>query len=236
MTSSIEGKGTKMIDLISRLKPTTAKQNVAPQPKKAIVATVKVPAATKATVTTNVVKKGPAAVTVTARPATTVTTATKCIMPTVANMQKPCSTTSIDQAILNRGMQNKLAENTSTNKQATNQEIIAKYRAEYEKFLKQLESMDFGSLIFGQQTVEPKKQPTPTTPVQKPVPVAPANIEAPVTPKAEPAVAPAIEPEPEPAPSLIGDFANGISVGEEMGDKVMVPAKRTRRKKSVSVE
>lgn len=247
MTSSIEGKGTKMIDLISRLKVTSAKQTVAPQPKKTVAATIKVPTATKAKVTTTVVKTAKAPVTVKPLPATkaTVTTVKKCIIPTVVQAPKPASTTSIDQAILNRGLQNKQATPAPANNQAANQAIIDKYRADYEKFLKQLENMDFGSLIFGQTTQEqtptvatPAPKPAPK-PVQKPVPVAPAIVEAPVAPKPEPAVVkPEVAPvaKPEPANSLLGDFANGISVGEEMGDKVIVPAKRTRRKKAVASE
>ena len=246
MTSSIEGKGTKMIDLVSRLKVTSAKKTAAPQPKQKAVAAIKVPTATKATVTAPAVKRTPAAVTVKVQPATTatVTPARRCIIPTVVNTPKPVSTTAIDQAILNRGLQNKQATPAPTANKAANQEIIDKYKAEYQKFLKQLENMDFGSLIFGQPTAQTTPAPATTakttqtvvqkapTPAPAPAP-APAIVEAPVEKKAEPAVA---QHEPAPVNSLLGDFANGISVGEEMGDKVIVPAKRTRRKKAVVSE
>ena len=233
MTNSIEGKGTKMIDLVSRLKVTSARKTAAPQPKQKAVATINVPAATKATVTAPAVKRTPAAVTVKVQPATTatVTPVKRCIIPTVANTAKPVSTTAIDQAILNRGLQNKLATPAPTANKAANQAIIDKYKAEYQKFLQQLEKMDFGNLIFGQPATAPAPEPV------NPAPVAPAIVEAPVEKKVEPAVEqPVAEPEPATANSLLGDFANGISVGEEMGDKVIVPAKRTRRKKAVASE
>ena len=235
MMSSIKGKGTKMIDLISRLKVTTAKKTVAPQPKKNTVAAVKVPTASTAKVTAHAVHKTPATSTVQVQPATkaiVATTVKKCIMPTVATTTKPATSTNIDNEILNRGLQNKQTTASPAPSKAANQAIIDKYRADYEKFLKQLENMDFGALIFGQPTTDQVPPVVTPTPEPKTAPVAPAIVEAPIAPKTEP------EPvaEPEPTPSLLGDFANGITVGEEMGDKVIVPAKRSRRKKAVASE
>ena len=79
--------------------------------------------------------------------------------------------------------------------------IIAKYREEYQQFLKELETMDFSSMIFGEKPAESNE-------------VAPAPV--------------AQEEVP---------LANGISVGEEAGDSVVIAApKKSRKKKAITEE
>lgn len=100
--------------------------------------------------------------------------------------------------------------NTALNANAVTEAMIDKYRAEYQDFLKNLENMDF-SAMFAQPKAEEKKE---ETPLPEAVQEEAFN---------------AFVKEDEKA----SDLVNGISVGEEAGDTVVIAStKKTRKKKS----
>lgn len=110
-----------------------------------------------------------------------------------------------EEALLRAGMAIKAAESNAVTEKKFNETMLDNIRTEYEAFVKQL--MASGEL-------DPMFFVPPTEPVAE------TNEPAPV--EVEPAVAP------------LGDFVNGISVGEEAGDTVVVATKkRTTRKKKV---
>ena len=59
-----------------------------------------------------------------------------------------------DMAFVKASIRNKMAECKPKVDIGINDEIIAKYRDEYQQFLKELETMDFSSMIFGQPTAQ----------------------------------------------------------------------------------
>ena len=105
-------------------------------------------------------------------------------------------------ALILAGIRNKIAETKPKVDIGINEDIIAKYRDEYQQFLKELETMDFSSMIFGEKPAE-SNEVSPAPLAQEEVPL-----------------------------------ANGISVGEEAGDAVVIPTtttttpKKTRKKKA----
>lgn len=231
-----KGKGTTMSEIMNRLKVTAAKQSV-PQKAKAIVAVkTRMPAVSSAKVVDGkkcvVATVGKPTVKM---PAATTAKVAETNLPPVGNASKATQASmdkAHEEALVKSCIQSKLNPAKPNMANKTNSEIIEQYRIEYNKFLKQLESMDFGSLVFGQNNE--KKEETPAT-KQEP---APKPVE---TPKPEPAKKVEIVEKPEinlvkeTVDSVpLGDFVNGISVGEEAGDEVVVPVKKTRkRKKSV---
>ena len=113
-------------------------------------------------------------------------------------------------AMVQQHMATKIAEqnraSNSLNANAVTDAMIAKYRAEYQDFLKNLEKMDFGTM-FAQQTAETKSEPLPEA-VQEEA----YNAFVKEDDKAN-------------------DLVNGISVSEEAGDSVVIAKKTTRKKK-----
>lgn len=166
-----------MSTLIARLKVASAVQQKPTASKAQVKASIKIPGATTAKVAPVVEQVGGK------------TVATKSGRE--------------DELVLS-GIRNKLAESKPKIDIGTNEEIIAKYRDEYQQFLKELETMDFSSQIFGQSTVNATVETKPTAPVAK-----------------------------EEVP-----LANGISVGEEAGESIVIPTtpKKTRKKKAVTEE
>lgn len=166
-----------MSNLIARLKVTSAVQQKPTAVKAKVPASIKIPGATVAKVAPIVEQVGGKAV------------ATK---------------SGREDALILAGIRNKIAETKPKVDIGINEDIIAKYRDEYQQFLKELESMDFSSMIFGQPTA----QATVTTEGAAPV----AKEEVPL--------------------------ANGISVGEEAGESIVIPTtpKKTRKKKAVTEE
>ena len=59
-----------------------------------------------------------------------------------------------DMAFVKASIRNKMAECKPKVDIGINDNIIAKYRDEYQQFLKELETMDFSSMIFGQPTAQ----------------------------------------------------------------------------------
>jgi len=59
-----------------------------------------------------------------------------------------------DMAFVKASIRNKMAECKPKVDIGINEDIIAKYRDEYQQFLKELETMDFSSMIFGQPTAQ----------------------------------------------------------------------------------
>jgi len=59
-----------------------------------------------------------------------------------------------DNDLISAGMRNKMAECKPKVDIGINEAILAKYREEYAQFLKELETTDFGSMIFGQPTAQ----------------------------------------------------------------------------------
>lgn len=103
--------------------------------------------------------------------------------------------------------------NTALNANAVTEAMIDKYRAEYQDFLKNLENMDF-SAMFAQPKAEEKKEETLPEAVHE-------------------EAYQAFVKEDEKTPDLV----NGISVGEEAGDTVVIAStKKTRKKKAAEDE
>jgi hypothetical protein len=115
------------------------------------------------------------------------------------------------EAMVQQHMAAKVAEqnraSNALNANAVTEDMIAKYRAEYQDFLKNLEKMDFGTM-FAQPTAETKSEPLPEA----------VHEDA----------YNAFVKEDEKA----NDLVNGISVGEEAGDAVVITKKTSRKKKS----
>lgn len=166
-----------MSNLIDRLKVTSAVPQKPTAIKAKVPASIKIPGATVAKVAPIVEQVGGKAV------------ATK---------------SGREDALILAGIRNKIAEGKSKVDIGINEEIIAKYRDEYQQFLKELESMDFSSMIFGQPTDQVTVSTEETAPV--------AQEEVPL--------------------------ANGISVGEESGESIVIPTtpKKTRKKTAVTEE
>lgn len=243
---------------MNRLKVTAAKQNV-PQKVKAIVAVkARMPEATKAKVVDGkkcvVATVGKAAVKM---PAATTAKVAEIKSPVIGKVTtaSQIGDKSHEAELVKSCMQTKLNNSKPNTANKTNTEIIEQYRAEYTKFLKELEKMDFGDLVFGQKEEKKVEKPTEALKVvDKPKPVEePKAVETPKVmetpksvepPKEEPVQKVAVEAKPEinlvqeTVESVpLGDFVNGISVGEEAGDEIVVPVKKTRRrKKSVIAE
>lgn len=59
-----------------------------------------------------------------------------------------------DMEFVKASIRNKMAECKAKVDIGINEDIIAKYRDEYQQFLKELETMDFSSMIFGQPTAQ----------------------------------------------------------------------------------
>lgn len=98
---------------------------------------------------------------------------------------------------------------TALGTNAVTEAMIDKYRTEYQEFLKNLENMDFGTMFAQPATEEKKDEPLPEA----------VHEEA----------FNAFVKEDEKA----SDLVNGISVGEEAGDAVVIAStKKTRKKKS----
>jgi len=225
---------------MNRLKVTAAKQNM-PQKVKAIVAVkAKMPEATKAKVVDGkkcvVATVGKATVKM---PAATTAKVSEIKSPAIGNVTKATQIgdRSREEALVKSCIQTKLDGTKPNTANKTNTEIIEQYRVEYNKFLKELEKMDFGSLVFSHKEENKVEKPTEAPKVvDKPKPVE--------TPKEEPVQKVKVEAKPEinlvqeTVESVpLGDFVNGISVGEEAGDEIVVPVKKTRRrKKSVIAE
>lgn len=135
-----------MSKLIDKLKVTTAKQI---QPA---VAQVKVPPSIKI--------MGPTAIKV-----------APMVEPSAGG--KPIKIdTARTNAFIEASLRRKLAECKPKVDIGINDAIIAQYRAEYQEFLKQLDTMDFKSMIFG-NTVEATETPTNVAPLaQEEVPLA----------------------------------------------------------------
>ena len=165
-----------MNDLIARLKVTHAAMLGSKPAKVAPVASIKMPGATTASVA-------------------------PIVSPVAGNEPKNFANAN---SIIEAGIRNKMAECKPKVDIGIDENIIAKYREEYQQFLKELESMDFSSMIFGQPTA----QATVTTEGTAPV----AKEEVPL--------------------------ANGIAVGEEAGESIVIPTtpKKTRKKKAVTEE
>lgn len=236
-----------MSEIMNRLKVTAAKQSV-PQKAKAIVAVkTRMPAVSSAKVVDG--KKCVVAIVgkpTVKMPAATTAKVAETHLPPVGNASKATQASmdkAHEEALVKSCIQSKLNPAKPNMANKTNSEIIEQYRIEYNKFLKQLESMDFGSLVFGQNNEKKEEKPaTKQEPATKPVePPKPEPVEPP---KQEPAKKVEIVEKPEinlvkeTVDSVpLGDFVNGISVGEEAGDEVVVPVKKTRkRKKSVIAE
>jgi hypothetical protein len=164
----------KMSNLIDRLKVTTAKQIQPAAVKKTIPASIKIPGPTT-------IKVAPM------------------VEPSVGKPMKIDSARA--QAFVEASLRNKMAECKPKVDIGINDAIIAKYRDEYQQFLKELEAMDFSSMIFG-------KPAETTVSTEGTAPLAQEEV----------------------------PLANGISVGEEAGDAVVIPTtttpKKTRKKKA----
>jgi hypothetical protein len=162
-----------MNDLIARLKVTHAAMLGSKPAKVAPVASIKMPGATTASVA-------------------------PIVSPVAGNEPKNFANAN---SIIEAGIRNKMAECKPKVDIGIDENIIAKYREEYQQFLKELETMDFSSMIFGEKPAESNE-------------VAPAPV--------------AQEEVP---------LANGISVGEEAGDSVVIAApKKSRKKKAITEE
>ena len=59
-----------------------------------------------------------------------------------------------DMEFVKASIRNKMAECKAKVDIGINEDIIAKYRDEYQQFLKELDTMDFSSMIFGQPTAQ----------------------------------------------------------------------------------
>lgn len=117
------------------------------------------------------------------------------------------------EAMVQQHMATKVASGVkggTLNTNAVTEAMIDKYRAEYQEFLKNLENMDFGSMFAQAPAEEPKSEPVSDAVQEEAVQAFEAQE------KQE-------------------DLVNGISVGEEAGDTVVIP-KTTRKKKKASDE
>lgn len=228
-----------MSEIMNRLKVTAAKQSV-PQKAKTIVAVkTRMPAVSSAKVVDGkkcvVATVGKSTVKM---PAATTAKVAETHLPPVGNASKATQASmdkAHEEALVKSCIQSKLNPAKPNMANKTNSEIIEQYRIEYNKFLKQLESMDFGSLVFGQNNEKKEEKPA-TKQEPAPKPVEPPKSEP--DKKVEIVEKPEINLVKETVDSVpLGDFVNGISVGEEAGDEVVVPVKKTRkRKKSVIAE
>ena len=117
----------QMTDLIARLKVTTATQMKPATVKAKLPASIKIPGPTT-------IKVAPI------------------VEPSAG---KPVVTDHArDLAFVDASIRNKMAECKPKVDIGINEDIIAKYRDEYQQFLKELETMDFSSMIFGQPTAQ----------------------------------------------------------------------------------
>ena len=117
----------QMIDLIARLKVTTATQVKPATVQAKLPASIKIPGPTT-------IKVAPI------------------VEPSAG---KPVVTDHArDLAFVDASIRNKMAECKPKVDIGINEDIIAKYRDEYQQFLKELETMDFSSMIFGQPTAQ----------------------------------------------------------------------------------
>lgn len=116
-----------MTDLIARLKVTTANQIKPATVKAKLPASIKIPGPTT-------IKVAPI------------------VEPSAG---KPVVTDHArDLAFVEASLRNKMAECKPKVDISINEGIIAKYRDEYQQFLKELETMDVSSMIFGQPTAQ----------------------------------------------------------------------------------
>lgn len=115
-----------MNDLIARLKVTHAAMLGSKPAKVAPVASIKMPGATTASVA-------------------------PIVSPVAGNEPKNFANAN---SIIEAGIRNKMAECKPKVDIGIDENIIAKYREEYQQFLKELETMDFSSMIFGQPTAQ----------------------------------------------------------------------------------
>lgn len=76
-----------------------------------------------------------------------------------------------DMAFVKASIRNKMAECKPKVDIGINEDIIAKYRDEYQQFLKELETMDFSSTIFGEKPAE-SNEVAPAPVAQEEVPLA----------------------------------------------------------------
>lgn len=110
-------------------------------------------------------------------------------------------------AMVRQHMATKIAEqNRAGDLNGVNEEMIAKYRAEYQDFLKNLEHIDLGTM-FSQPSVEKIEEPLPETVHEEAYQAFVKN-------------------------DTVPDMVNGISVGEEAGDSFMIAKKAYRKKKA----
>jgi hypothetical protein len=115
------------------------------------------------------------------------------------------------EAMVMQHLASKTASSLGTN--AVTEAMIEKYRAEYQEFLKNLDNMDFSTMM----TPEPTEKQT-EVPTEEPLPEA-------VHEEAYGAFVKADEP--------AADLVNGISVGDEAGESMVIAStKKNRRKKS----
>lgn len=111
------------------------------------------------------------------------------------------------EAMVMQHLASKTASSLGTN--AVTEAMIEKYRAEYQEFLKNLDNMDFSTIMTPEHTEKQTEEPLPEA----------------VHEEAYGAFVKADEPD--------ADLVNGISVGDEAGESMVIAStKKNRRKKS----